>query len=1475
MHLFRMKGLLPYFLCLLLFCLFPTVALAETPSLLTETLVYDLANPLDDPTLADPARLDQVWYTDPVWTPVSGDYAPGMHSAIQLNLTSMDPGDYSLLLATKAIQIDPASMPNAAVSFWIKDTAAQPSQIVYAGGLEGTSVFYLPVSITGSGQWQKYSLDLSQSSPQVTDFSPLLLGIRGYHRAASQPLISGFQIENMALPPVTLQMAADELSVTLHHSAADAVIHYTTDGTAPTTASPVYNPSQPIWAKNSQTTYVFAFAQTSQGASAISTFYLQAEDAKLVPTASAQGTVRPNTQVSLFPPAEGFRIFYTDDGSDPKVTVQNGVPTGLGSTKSYTDPITITQPIQLRAVAAKGGYCSQAVTFSYSLDTAVDPYDQGNGNDSFAQATSLSFPFALDDANIHNSSDVDYYYITIPQGQVQLLLEQDNASYGLELYDQNQQLVQASQLAQSNQAISCKLAAGGYYLKVFGKDGSCSATPYLLRGNLTAPRSLNLSELHMANFCFSQDSPFRYSDMGINSGGHYMMSTNYLSSWQGPVSESVCPYPLQFDTREENPYFPYQSYEPDYTLTRAIFLPNAGAFATAAEFRNTLKAAVYCYGAASVSYRSSKASAAGSEGQYIYDPYTKATNHAVTLVGWDDDFPKELFTYQALDQQGAPVGDPLHPNQNGAWIIRNSWGAEYNDGGYIYISYEDISFCAINLPAISILEPCATLGCNRMYQHDETGWSSSCTALGEDENTYTGNVGYFKNTFTCKSQETLTAVSLGLYAADTRYEIYVSVADGQPERKAEGFLSNAGYYTIAIGQTPLAAGQEFSLIVRLESQPGAMPQLFCEQTNTADATVNNIQYPDAKLDCAAAVFHEGESFVSLDGQDWLDLNDPAAPHGQNLAIRGYTVAEEVSSQDVVYSKTPEETPACAIPQNPQNPQIEIPITGSLLEDPSNTQDSSMLTPSQPQLLANGAPAGVREISLSMSENAVSQTEMYDPEKLPSSFDLRDLDVASYVKNQGYFGTCWSFAAIASAELTYMRRNSSAQQDPLVTLEQAQATLEISPLAQQPTYYATPTVTPAEYGYDVIRWNYSGDLDSITIHTLQSRSGQTTKLFTATAPGTITVTASIGGDPAKGATTTIHINLEGVGFSFDGPNALQLLGVNEAMEYSLDGGASWIACTAGMSLEDRLAQIGSHYGIQVRYQSADPAKPNNPQTIAIYENDTKGPRPVVLERGTHFIALAQNDACEYAMDGGEWQSSGTFRGLAANSSHSFTVRLRARGTTLPGPAGSALSVKTKAESDRQKEDTPTPENPTILPFGDIHSSDWSYDPVTYVWQNGLMTGVDSSHFLPDGTMTRAMVATVLWRMENCPTVNGGSPFLDVTDPSSWYYTPVLWASQQGIVQGYNGGWFTPNAPITREQLATLLYRYLQTKGGGFQDNWFFRLEYGDAASISPWAYEAMCWMSMNQVLQGADGKILPAANAKRSEVAAMLQRYLLL
>lgn len=186
--------------------------------------------------------------------------------------------------------------------------------------------------------------------------------------------------------------------------------------------------------------------------------------------------------------------------------------------------------------------------------------------------------------------------------------------------------------------------------------------------------------------------------------------------------------------------------------------------------------------------------------------------------------------------------------------------------------------------------------------------------------------------------------------------------------------------------------------------------------------------------------------------------------------------------------------------------------------------------------------------------------------------------------------------------------------------------------------------------------------------------------------------------------------------------------------------------------------------------------------------------------------------------------------------------------------------------------PQDETCPMSAFTDLNPALWYHDGIHFCLENGMMVGVGDNKFSPNGTTSRGMIVTILYRLENEPEVTAENPFDDV-EADRWYTDAVIWAAENKIVEGYGNGKFGPNDDITREQLAAILYRYAQFKGidvsVGEDTN---ILSFPDATEVSEWATASMQWAVGSGIINGKDGKLVPKGDASRAEAATMLQRF---
>lgn len=212
--------------------------------------------------------------------------------------------------------------------------------------------------------------------------------------------------------------------------------------------------------------------------------------------------------------------------------------------------------------------------------------------------------------------------------------------------------------------------------------------------------------------------------------------------------------------------------------------------------------------------------------------------------------------------------------------------------------------------------------------------------------------------------------------------------------------------------------------------------------------------------------------------------------------------------------------------------------------------------------------------------------------------------------------------------------------------------------------------------------------------------------------------------------------------------------------------------------------------------------------------------------------------------------------------SYSLKITAKNSA--GSASTSVSIKVDSHDCASKK------------YWDVPNyTDWSHEGIDYAIENGLFNGTSESTFGPSESMTRGMIATVLWRNSGSPGVSRENPYRDVEN-NAWYTSAILWAYRSNVMAGVGAGLFEPNTTLTREQIVTVLYRYASYKGVTPTGSASLS-GYADGAAVSSWAQEAMQWAIANNILQGSVefGKtyLHPQTGATRAQVATILMRFL--
>ncbi len=369
----------------------------------------------------------------------------------------------------------------------------------------------------------------------------------------------------------------------------------------------------------------------------------------------------------------------------------------------------------------------------------------------------------------------------------------------------------------------------------------------------------DFSEMHLSWYAYTGDDAFTTStpafgdDPILDQGGNLWKSTALLARWTGPVNETDCIY-----SETERPVGPWSNYTNQKHLTDVHYLANDKTADT------DIKNAMMTYGGVAIAYRHDNTYYEPTNYAYYYNG-AGSSNHEVLAIGWDDAFDKTLFS-------------PDAPS-DGAWIVKNSWGTTWGDGGYFYLSYSDAS---LTDGSAFVVQP--TTNYSHIYDYDPLGWVSN---VG-----YTSPTGWFANIFTAGSgrsttSENLAAVSFYTSAASSVYEIYVytGVTASQPRSGTLALgpisqtLVSPGYHTVVLPSTvPLTNGQLFSVVVKLTT-PGYNWPI-------------SVEYALAGYS-EKATANAGESFISSLGVTWSDITT-AWDATANVCLKAFTTTSTVT-----------------------------------------------------------------------------------------------------------------------------------------------------------------------------------------------------------------------------------------------------------------------------------------------------------------------------------------------------------------------------------------------------------------------------------------------------------------------------------------------------------------------------------------------------------------------------------------------------
>ena len=518
------------------------------------------------------------------------------------------------------------------------------------------------------------------------------------------------------------------------------------------------------------------------------------------------------------------------------------------------------------------------------------------------------------------------------------------------------------------------------------------------------------------------------------------------------------------------------------------------------------------------------------------------------------------------------------------------------------------------------------------------------------------------------------------------------------------------------------------------------------------------------------------------------------------------------------------------------------------------------------------------------------TYEFDVNGIPEGWSLDEESLELTAKEEAYRVTMWihavgedvdgdgtpEYESLSYQEVEVIAVDKEEQADLFLTVEGAVASSEI----QVTTYYGQTLSFDTEGGSGTGEVTFSasryGDGGSGTI----DQRGT----FTPTEVGKVKVSATKAGDgryKAQETTDTVVVTILPAPLTIQVKDKTAHIGdaipALTAQDYTVTGlvGTDQLAQapTLTYAATPDMGKAGS-----VAIQAAGAVIPNGnydpnitylPGTLTIQEKPSYRITLQPVEHGTIVSDLdtaKEGDTVTLTTKPAEGYLVDTLT-VTSDASAPGTVSVKDMGEgiyTFSMPAGNVTVSGTMVPEEA------TPEWPPF-PFDDVSEDDWYYDSVYYVYAYGLMNGTAEATFSPENATTRGMLVTILYRMEGSPQGGGWSPFTDV-DPELYYAQPIAWAAWNGIVKGITETTFSPDAPVTRQQMAASLYRYAAWKKWDVsqQGNLF---QFTDWEQIQEYARTPLAWASAAGLIQGKENNILdPAGTATRAQVATILQRF---
>lgn len=969
-------------------------------------------------------------------------------------------------------------------------------------------------------------------------------------------------------------------------------------------------------------------------------------------------------------------------------------------------------------------------------------------------------------------------------------------------------------------------------------------------------KTFDLSELHLAYFAYHSvvdplggldgDSNALESDdpSFLESGGSLALSYNVLANWVGAAAEETAPYEEAEDALTNG-------LEDSIAYEDVLHLQGAYKI-NLQEEPDVAKQMISQYGGIGASYYHSNAC-------YNYDYYSyynnvnTSTNHAIMIVGWDDEFPKENFNSTA--------------SQDGAWLIRNSWGGyqTYSMYSYFWMSYDDTSLSDVAY----VFEYEDADNYDNNYQYDGSMQSSNLS--------YGNTKAKAANVFTAKANpngnELLKAVGFEVMDANVNYEIDIylnptDASDPESGTKVEsahttGTTSLVGYYTVDLNESVfLEEGTVFAVVITYSKTDGSVKLPMEAAINAWYITTTSAK--------------QGQSFIGYVGGNYTSWKD-CVSYDANVRIKAFTdslvpvtgIIFDVDNKELLKGESftigvtlePEDAKGNLTwtSSNPTVASVDDNGRVTALKTGATTITAATNGVSASCVVTVKSPATSISLSSEAETLGIGSSMVLSATVLPEDttdkviWESSDPNVVE-VNDEGEVVAKSKGTAVITATAGAVSRQCVITVEDSIPVENIELEVSEKTMEKGESFCLNATVTPTNTN-SKLRWSSSAP----SIASVDSNGN-----VKALEAGVATITASADG---VSASCTIMVTVSATSISLNSDYETLKVGDSfllraTVLPEDVTDTLKWTTSDAKIVSVDQNGKVTANKSGTATI-TATAGAVSAQCTIMVKSPATA----LTLDETSKTIGLGEEVILKARLMPADCTDT-----LNWTSSDEDIVTVDEYGRIKGWNAGNAVITVSAGEQSATC-------NVTVsFPFSDltVNRGNWKYDSVAYVYANGIMNGISGTDwFQPDAPLTRAMFATVLYRMAGSPDTAYTTRFSDVID-GKWYSNAIIWANNQKIVSGLGDGSYGININITREQIAKMLYEYARTEGYDISTAASLA-SYTDDETVSGWATGYMRWAVGVGMISGkpnGDGsyRLDPKGEATRAECAAMLMRF---